>query len=161
MAVSSHVVFVGCAFLVNRDDVIHLLALFGDEGLDDFRIFIGDTDKNDTLIFIFFLKLGQMGDALAARTAPGGPKLNDVDIFPISDIDRFTLDPLGNGELFGFALILKRNIRGASAGKEAQERQAESKERRYQKFIFLHVGKVASFGEFCNLSGCIRKKRAV
>ena len=69
--------------LLDGDGVFHLFFLSLDESLDGGFGFVGDADHGHALALVFFLQLGQVRDAVAARPAPRRPKLDDVNLLVI------------------------------------------------------------------------------
>ena len=87
--------------LLDGDGVFHLFFLPPDEALDGGLGFVGDADHGHALALVFFLQLGQVRDAVAARPAPRRPKLNNVNflIIRLGQVDRLALDPVLNLQL--------------------------------------------------------------
>ena len=102
--VFGHLAFVrlaAVANIVHGHGVIHLVAHFLDEWLNQFRVVFPNAHTDERDVLLLFLKLCQVRDADLTGATPGRPELNHVDLSGFELVDLGPLHELGNGQWWG------------------------------------------------------------
>ena len=84
---------------VHGDPILHLVAHPLDERLHFIGVVFPDAHADERDVFVFRLQLREVGDAHAARAAPGGPELDDVGLARLEGPDGPSLDELPHDQL--------------------------------------------------------------
>ena len=92
----SHFALFIAGFVIQRNAIGHFLAHLLDEWRDQSVILLPTilADDHQALVLVFVVNLVQVGNGNAARTAPRGPKLDQVSLACLEVCHRLALNPL-------------------------------------------------------------------